>query len=166
MAGLSLSYAGLILTHLVSAFIFSFVMAAYLGYRAVRAERKSAVKAFLAIVLGLGVSAYYLIPAAIEQKFVHIHHITDSSVGDYRKNFLFTADKFRDGLRDFYLPLHAAVLLELLLFLVVVSRIKKNGLKNSPNKFFIVTFVLALLLMTPISRPVWELTPGSDLKRG
>ena len=90
--GLSLSYAALILTHLVSGFIFSLVIGGFVLYHFIFVNRQTALKALLSICLGLGVSSLYLIPVIMEQKYVHIDYIVKSVVGDYRKSFLFMWD--------------------------------------------------------------------------
>jgi uncharacterized membrane protein len=166
IVGLSISYAGLILTHLVSGFIFSFVIGAYLIYFYVLKKRKYILQTFFSLILGLGLSALYLIPVIFEQKYVQIDQLIQSIFGDYRKNFLFSWDKFQGNHLDFYLPLHIGVVLEIMLFLLIVLLIYKNRKKLSvrPHQnFFILLFLSAFLLTTSLSRPVWGIMPGFPL---
>ena len=162
MIGLSLSYAGLILTHLVSGFIFSLVIAAYFIYNYFRLRDKGPmIRTSFSLVLGLGLSSVYLLPVVFERRFVQIEYIVKSF--DYRKNFLFVADKFEPGLRDFYLPLHTIVVIEVIFFLFITSLILKSRqrLANNLNRnFFIFLFLLAIFFATPLSRPIWDVTPG------
>lgn len=108
-AGLSISYAGLILTHLVSGFIFS------------------------------------------------IDHIINFFAGDYKKNFLFTSDKFQPEFLNFYLPLHAGVVVVSVLFLFVA--IKNLPTIHKQKHFFIFSFLTAFFLTIQLSRPIWDAIP-------
>jgi hypothetical protein len=93
-------YGGLILTHLVSAYMFSFVIA---GYTLFRRNRKSVLVALgqvgLATGLGLALVAFFLLPAYYEQRFVHIDYITLRPEFNFRNTFLFfpVADFMRDA---------------------------------------------------------------------
>ncbi|MBU5612484.1 6-pyruvoyl-tetrahydropterin synthase-related protein [Geomonas azotofigens] len=162
-SGLSLSYAGLILTHLVSGFIFTWVLGAYLLFNYhLHKDGKAFRLALFALAVGLGLSSFYLLPAVLERSFVHIDYIVKCSVGDYRQNFLFLLDGLTQGLRDFRLMLHAATLLELALFLALVLALSRNVKKKdlSQHSFFIMLFLIAFFLTIPLSQPVWGLVPG------
>jgi uncharacterized membrane protein len=162
--GLSLSYTGLILTHMVSGFIFSLVIGAYLIYNYFLLEKKKTLlQPIVSLVIGLGLSSIYLIPIVFERKFVQIDYIVTSGVGNYKENFLFTIDKFQSGLERFYLPLHTIVVLEVILFLFIVLLIRKNRqvLSDRPQQhFFIFLSIFAFFLTIPLSRPVWDIVPG------
>lgn len=162
--GLYISYAGLILTHLVSGFIFTLVIGAYFIYNFfLLKDKRPLIKTLFSLALGLGLSSVYLIPVIFERKFVQIQHIVNCPVGNYKKNFLFTFDKFQSVLRDFYTPLHVIVILEVMLFLVVVLLMHSNreGFANRPKlNFFITLFLSAFFLTTPLSRPLWDSMPG------
>jgi uncharacterized membrane protein len=162
--GLSISYAGLILTHLVSGFIFSLLIGAYFLYTFFSIkERKNLFKTGFSLILGLGLSAVYLLPVIFERRFVQIDYIVNCPVGDYKKNFLFTWDKIQTVLRNFYLPMHIGVILEVILFLFIIFMIRKNRqiFSHRPMiNFFAFLFFSAFFLTTPLSRPVWDLVPG------
>jgi len=164
MIGLSVSYAGLICTHLVSGYMFTFIISAYLVYNFfLLKEKKRIIRPIFSVICGLGMSSVYLLPVIFERKFVQIDYIVTCSVGDYKKNFLFMLDKFQEGLRKFYIPLHTIVALEILLFLVIAVFITKNRqvlLHSKQHKHFIFLFLVAFFLMTPLSRPVWDIVPG------
>lgn len=166
VVGLSISYAGLILTHLVSGFIFSFVIGAYLIYNFFLVKDiKRLLQTLFSLILGLGLSAVYLVPVIFERKFVQIDYIVNCPVGNYQKHFLFTWDKVEAvlRLRNFYLPLHIGVVLEVLLFCFIVMIMQKNRqilLKKHCQNFYVFLFLSAFLLTTPISRPVWDIVPG------
>lgn len=161
--GLSVSYAGLILTHLVSGFIFSFVIAGYLAYYLFQRENGFLIKTSLSLGLGLGLSSAYLIPVIFERKFVQINAITNCPIGDYRKNFLFTWDKIQSRLADFYVPLHTTVVLEALLFLLILLSVRKLRQSLSGYHqaiFFTILFLVAFFFTTPLSSPLWKVVPG------
>ena len=163
MIGLSVSYAGLICTHLVSGYMFTFVIGAYLIYNFfLLDDKKRIIKPLFSLICGLGLSSVYLIPAIMERKFVQIDYIITCSVGDYKKNYLFMIDKFQEGLRKFYIPLHTIVGLEALLFLVIALFITKNrqGFSRPQKNFFILLFLSAFFLTTPLARPIWDVVPG------
>jgi len=164
MIGLSVSYAMLICTHLVSGYMFTFVIGTYLVYNYfLLKEKKRIIKPFFSLICGVGLSSVYLLPVIFERKFVQIDYIITCSVGDYKKNYLFMVDKFEEGLRKFYIPLHTIVALETLLFLVIAVFITKNRqilLHSKQHKHFIFLFLVAFFLMTPLSRPVWDIVPG------
>jgi hypothetical protein len=115
------------------------------------------------LILGLGLSAVYIVPVVFERKFVQIDYIVNCHVGNYKNNFLFTLDKVQTGLRNFYLPVHIGVVLEVLLFCFIVMIMQKNRQifsKRPMFNFFTFLFLFAFFLTTPISRPVWDIVPG------
>ena len=162
--GLSFSYAGLVLTHLVSSFIFSFVLGFYLIYNYFSSsDKKSILRSLFSLIIGLGMSALYFIPVIFERKYVQIERIINCPIGNYKKNFLFIWDKTQIVLQSFYIPMHIGVVLEVMVFLSVVLLIRKNKqlLLNRPMlHFFTFLFLFALLVTTPLSRPIWDLIPG------
>lgn len=164
IVGLSISYAGLILTHLVSGYIFSFAIGAYLIYHFFLFKKiKILLKPLLSLALGLSLSSIYLAPVIFERKFVHIEYLVTCSICDYKKNFLFMLDKFQEGLRTFYDPLHTAVVLELILFIFIVLliyRYRQILLNKIQQKFFTFLFIIYFILVTPLSRPIWDFIPG------
>jgi hypothetical protein len=162
--GLSVSYAGLILTHLVSAYIFSIVIGLYFIYNFFFLKKKKMLlQPLFSLALGLGLSSIYLMPVIFERKFVQIEYIINCPVGDYRKNFLFTWDKVQTVLRNFYLPIHISVSLEVIVFLFIMVLIRKNRQIVSHRQmvgFFPMLFLFAFFLTTPLSRPMWDLVPS------
>lgn len=160
---LSLSYAGLILTHLASGFIFSIAIIVFLTYRSFLDQWKGVFRVLPSLALGAGLASSYFVPAALERRFVQIEYLVNCPVGDYKKNFLFVGEKFDVKLGDFYFPLHIGVILEVLFFLFLVLSIRRNWRllpDKAPLNFFVFLFLFALFLTTPLSRPVWDLLPG------
>lgn len=161
--GLALSYTGLILTHLVSGFIFTLVVALYLAWDIVFRDKKSLRRTMLYSGLGLGIASFYIIPAIFEQKFIQTDYIYDYVFSDFRKNFLFLANDFREGFGHFKYTLNLTALLELALFVLlaaIILRARNKTPKGDMRAFFILLFAAAFFLTTPLSKPLWELLPG------
>jgi uncharacterized membrane protein len=161
--GLGLSYGGLILTHLVSAFIFSFVIGFYLiiSYIYCR-HRNDLLKALISLFLGLGLSSLYLIPVISERKLVQIDYIFNYVFSDFHNNFLFLPENFNARMSPFHVSLHSAALLEVFLFATLAMLIaKKNSslLQKSHNVALIFLFILAFSLTMPLSAPLWDHLP-------
>lgn len=85
--GAALCYAGLILTHLVSAFMFAFIAVAFVIWHGRRSWRHWLPKLSLAGLACLGIVAYYVVPMLYEQRFVHIDQIV--KLVDYNNTFVF-----------------------------------------------------------------------------
>jgi hypothetical protein len=160
---LSVSYACLILTHLVSAFIMSLLIAGYLVYHLFRGPKGPCLKTSLSLLHGLGLSSVYLLPVLFERKLVKINAITNCPICDYKKNFLFTWDKIQARLAGFYAPLHIAVILEALLFLFILlslRRLRQSSSNDRRENFFVFPFLAAFFLTTPLSAPLWKIVPA------
>ena len=164
LIGLSISYAGLILTHLVSGFIFSLIILAYLLYLYIkRMDPWKTLYVFGSLLLGLGFSSFFLIPVIFERKFVQIEYIYHYAFSDYRKNFLFLPENLHGNPGKFYLPLHVAVLAEVVLFLLILIVQHGNYSKSFAKvqiRMCISLFLVAFFMTTPLSRWVWEFIPG------
>jgi hypothetical protein len=158
--GLSLAYAGLILTHLVTGFIFTVIAGVYLLYGLLfPGEKKPLLKAVGSLLVGLGISAVYLGPAVLERKYVHLY-ILQKGQYYYTGNYLFD---FREHLYEiFYRFLNITAILEASFFLWIVLLSRKmpgKMMREDPNRFLVLVFVGSFFLTTPISRPVWDLAP-------
>ncbi len=159
--GLGLSYAGLILTHLVSAYMFTIVICLFLAHRFLRsgANWKRLPGVVISLLLGIGLSAIYLMPAAFEEKYVNIDYIRTCIIGDYRKNFLSITDI--PSLHGFQLEMRIFAIVDLLLFLLIMSFAWRGPekTKSRDRSFFALLFVGALLLTMPLSRAAWAVIP-------
>lgn len=161
--GLSFSYAGLVLTHIASAFIFTFVIAAYalflsFNYNGLRILFKSA----LAFLFGLSLSSAYFIPMVHERRFVHIEFLTEVSWGDYTRNFLFMVEN-SDNL--FHINLEQIVMVKIFLVVTAMTLIyykcrEYRNLHAAPFVFFSWLYAFSLFISTPLSMPLWGIIPG------
>jgi len=164
----SVCYGGLILTHLVSAYMFSFVIA---GYAVFRSSRKNFIVAVgrvgLGAALGMALAAFFLLPACYEQRFVHIDYITLRPEFNFRNTFLFfpEADFIREapfqsrttGLLQVvtvFQTVWAAVGLFLLFWVGVVNSIVRHELRFAAG-----VGLGCLFLMSRLSAWVWDWVP-------
>jgi len=160
--GLAISYAGLIMTHLVSGFMITFVVSIYLMYHFIlKRDKQVILNIVYAIIIGFGISSIYLIPVVFERQFVHIEYLLQCTVCDYTNNFLFTQEKLYI-LKQFFFRVHTSVIIEVILFFILILLIVRNriGLVPSVSRgFFIILFMFSFLLTTPLSKPLWAIIP-------
>lgn len=165
-AGLSLTYAGMIFTHMPTTVIFTPIL---LVYSALHAWWRKSARLFLrstfAVFLGVGVSSIYLLPALLEQKYVQIHWIKMVPWGNPLDNFLFSETAFAKGFNTFVsqIAVIQALLFVTVSFICAVSIYAKSRttqpsqITDKNTLFFIVLGAMSYLLMTSISRPLWRL---------
>jgi len=161
--GMAFSYAGLVLTHIASAYIFSFVIAAYAVFLSLRGGGfRTLLKSLLASLFGLSLSAIYFLPMFLERKFVHIEWLNNGR-WTYSRNFLYMKE---NSLNPFYVHVDQIVMVSVLLVVIslALNYYKKKTLGNFPNEghvlFFTSVFVFSIFISTPLSIPVWKLVPG------
>ena len=160
--GMAFSYAGLVLTHIASAYLFSFVIAAYALFLAIMKKNyRILLRSLLASLVGLSLSAVYFLPMFFERKFVHIGWLKEGH-GMYTHNFLHLKE---NSLDPFYIQLERIVMLLVLLVILSLMLIyykKKHGEFANRNLFlfFGMVFVFSLFISTSLSMPLWELIPG------
>lgn len=165
---LAVCYGGLILTHLVSAYMFSFVIA---GYAIFQANRKRVFHGLgrvgLAIGLGMAMVAFFLVPAYYEQRFVHIDYITLRPEFNFRNTFLFFPDA--DFLRNAPFQSRTTVLLQFIALLqtawaitglLLILRTATIAETVKKEVVFAAGVVAScLFLMTRLSTWVWDWVP-------
>jgi hypothetical protein len=162
--GFSFTYAGLILTHLVSGFLVTIILFIYILFLLFSGEfHKKLISILVSLSMGLGLSACFLLPVVFERKYVKIGYILEYAFSDFRNNFLFLSDNLNGVAGRFYFPVHIAVILELLLFFIIVCnkyhRIWKIKVRSEAS-FFIILFLFAFFMTTPLSSWLWELSPS------
>ncbi len=156
-AGLAISYALLIMTHLPTTLIFSMVPVCYAFYMADAGRRIKVMAITLgAMLLGVGLSAIYLWPALAMQKFIFMEEATAWQYY-YENQFLFTKLKWRGRGSDlFWMSLGVGALA---CCAFIVSRSNLTDKIKCKALFWIVTAVLCVVMMTPLSKPVWQIIP-------
>ena len=156
--GLAISYALLIMTHLPTTLIFSMVPICYAFYMANAGRRiKVVVITSGAMLLGIGLSAIYLWPALTMQKFIFMEEATAWQYY-YENQFLFTKLKWRGRGSDlFWMSLEVGALA---CCAFIVSRSNLTNSIKSKATFWIVPAMLCVVMMTPLSKPVWQIIPS------
>ena len=181
--GASLSYAGLMLAHNGLALLFSPLLGIYLVIlilsRALAARKRGlsatipglvkglvrfSLPSILGLFLGLGLSAIFWLPMALEFKYVRLDQWMGGYYG-YRDHFVHLFQLFspfwgyglsEPGLEDgFPFQLGAIPVVFGFLSLVALRRVEKGDLRRL-LVFFQVTTVVIIFLTLPASIPLWE----------
>lgn len=160
--GLAIAYAGLVLTHIVSGFMITFVVGIFVIYHgAMRKNKQVIIRTGLGIALGLCLSSIYLLPVIFERRYVHIDYLLECTFCDYRQNFLLTRSIF-SLLTDHAIRLHTVFAFEVIFFILLMFFIiaqRKILFHKSSIKYFIMLFLIACFLTTPLSKPLWTIIP-------
>jgi hypothetical protein len=175
--GLALSYAGLLLTHLVTAYMVLFVLVPYALVAVARRRRWHR----LLPVAGAGAAALlcaavYLVPMLSQREDVHMDWVVQAPYGDWRRNFVYR-DEVAHGYAPAYIKPHvnrvATTQLILtaaaggMLFLRFPDRRRQDGTSahrpaHGPDWEGRAQLGLALwafFLQISLSTPVWALVP-------
>jgi hypothetical protein len=164
-------YGALILTHLVIAYMFTFVITAFVIYMVVREKKPGSIALLPVIPLtGLFLSAAYILPVLFEKKYVNPEALTSGSNGFiYSNMFILPNLTARFGERMSWPVYYNTIVLHTAIFclLIMISLIRyldfpKLGVSDSTgavNKFFLLTAGVSIILMFGISSFLWETIP-------
>lgn len=155
-AGLALSYALLVMTHLPTTLIFSPVPVAYACVvRGEQQVRRKLAHTVGAMALGVGLAAIYFLPAMLTQDFVSITKMS-TDYYYYGHHFLFTT--LRNGLPLF---ISGALLVTVGLAACAYALINReaNAGAEGEARFWLVVAAISAFMMTPLSKPVWLVIP-------
>jgi hypothetical protein len=166
--GLTLSYAGLITTHLPTTLIFSVIPPVWVWWMSVPGTRiRNLIWTGAAMALGIGLSAIYLVPAMRDQAFVSMDAMR---VGDfhYSKAFFLQRDAqgelvlarniFERGL--FWMGLATAAVGAAAAIVAWRHRAERAA---RPTIFWSIVAIVSVFMMLPISTPVFELVKTVQL---
>jgi hypothetical protein len=126
-------------------------------------------RAAVAAVLGLGITAIYWIPAAMERRWVDIRQAYDDPGYNFENSWLF-ARHSNPALALHDTVLHTASIIGVSMIAIAVAGVAvswRRGLmlmqKGTANRRWWIPLaaipIVVLFLLLPISRPVWNLLP-------
>ena len=152
--GLAVSYALLVMTHLPTTLIFSVVPVSYALFTANKQFRMKAAAITLAsLLIGIGLSAVYLLPALLTQQNVSINRMTG---GYFYYNNWFLFSKWSIWKED---------KLTLLLLVVdmigiagcsfFISRTRQGDRQRTLGRFWFAAAAASVFMMTELSKPLW-----------
>jgi len=170
-----LCYGGLILTHLINAYMFTFVLGAFIIYMSIINKRLRDVM-LIPLIIGLGflISSAYTVPIIFERQFLNLDEFIGEGsksgfIYDFRNFFILPnmAGKFSSGhlWNAFYHIFVSYVFLFCILIALFALQVykAKNIVTmrhvNNVNKFFIVTALFTIYLLFGISAFMWEIIP-------
>ncbi len=163
---LAASYAGLCLTHLLSAYMIAPFALAFALLRAKKGMASSAaLRTVCGIGLGLIVSAFYLLPVLLENGLVHFEMLLSKEHGDFRHNFTFYVFEKAPPMS---LPIFGYVTMTVKSSAAAGMAFFTSYLLSREDRraepfFFLGVTAVTLFLMSSVSRPVWEYTPGMKM---
>lgn len=173
MALFALAYAALILSHNISALIFSPFLLLYMGMKWWEGSRRdtSLLLPLAALVLAFALAAFFFVPALAEQNLAQLGPVTEGyfhfsnhfrGLDLVQTRLLFDYDP--DGGQAFSMGL-AQVGLALAGAAVLVWRNVARFSRTAPAGgkwqlgFVVIGFLVATVMITPLSRSLWEYLP-------
>jgi uncharacterized membrane protein len=160
MAGLAVSYAALVYTHLLIAFIFTPILLAATCFAAAGNRLAAIRNAGISLALGIGLSAAYIVPALAHEKNIPVKR--DALAQTYDRHFIFNSTAWAGTtatdafLRktSWYTLSTAVAAMGALLLMLRPNRAGKHDI------FWAGAALLSLTMMLPISRWLWEIIPA------
>lgn len=170
-----LCYGGLILTHLINAYMFTLVLGAFILYMSIISRRWRDVM-LIPLIMGIGflISSAYTVPIIFENQYVHMkafvgEGIESGFLSDFRNFFIlpdmtskFSPDHLWHRLYHIFVFHVFLLCLLIALYFSQVLKIKnvptmKNA--NYINKFFLGTALFTIFLLFGISTFIWDAIP-------
>ncbi len=158
LVGLAVAYACLILSHLISVLLFSFIpLAAALTLSAQRQKVKSASRVAAGMFLGTGLSCFYLVPALFHARYFPASRLYPWSF--VRDNLIAGATLLHAGgfVHAISLTVANMIAIGVLCSVIVLAK----GQQDSRTKvlFWLAVCVIPVFLMFSLSFPVWKTCP-------
>jgi hypothetical protein len=153
--GLSLSYSMLIMTHLPTTLLFSLVPIAYALFLAINEKSKAQfISTVLGMGIGIGIADIYLLPAMVARNFISMEPNSQSPLY-FANNFLlpFSSAEYSPYITQLTILLVTMIVGIILCF--IGGKIQFT--QKIEWKFWLVIAGICVLLMIPLSKPVWGL---------
>jgi hypothetical protein len=157
LVGFAISYALLIMTHLITVLIFTIIPISYLFFLTKKKQRKQVLLQLLvAILLGIGLSAIYLVPAMTTQKYISM---VENRTGRYfyENNFIFFGNNFLSSKFDLYLGIKTILLAGLAGSAFFLARQHQIVKLRRESSYWMIIAISAFLMTLPISKSIWEI---------
>ena len=170
IGGLAASYGAFLWSHPPTAYQFTLAFALYvLLLGIIRREWKGFIAVGVALLLGIGLAAVYLLPAAAEQDLIHREYIAET--WPYHKTYVFVHDLYnREVHRGFFNLIDwiwitgTAVIAAAAIILLWV---KRQAITNPSLKLRVLLWAIiggsASFMMTEASMPLGRLIPKIDI---
>lgn len=158
-AGLAVSYAALVLSHLPLAVFGSLALLVY-GLMSVRKNhiRLTLVKLSSAVLLGLVASSFYWVTMVAEMKWIIADGANPDPLLDYRRNFIFSTLSPAISETLWWMGLLAIATVLMCIPALGLLRASKANRKRSLVAVAVL-LVFSLLMSTAASKPVWAIIP-------
>lgn len=163
--GWAASYALLIGSHLLTTLIFSPVPALYLLFLpGAQPRRKVLVRLAIAVALGVGLSAIYLLPALAHQQNIPTQRLTAEPFNYYENNFVrFDRASLVQGLEtrsfNWYTSLFVLMTAPIIVCGLLLSWAGSDNHRKREAIFWGSIGAASIFMMLPWSLPVWRLLP-------
>jgi hypothetical protein len=171
IVGLAAVYGAFLWSHPPTAYQFTLGFGVYVLVLAVwRREWKGLVAVGLAMTLGIGLAAVYLMPAAIEQNLIHREYIAET--WPYHKTYIFVHDLYKNDVHNAFFKLIDAVWITgtamIALGAITLLWLRRHllGAVQSLNQrvtLWIILGSLASFMMTSVSMPIGKLIPRIEI---
>lgn len=161
-------YGGLILTHLIVAYMYAFVFSVFVAYMSIiKRKPKDLIVIPIIVIIGLLLSAAFVFPFLYETQFLNVKDFGNGLV--FSDFFILPnmTDKVPSGhfwpfLYGHYIIYIAVFLVCLLLFIIQARKLKqinRNDDTNSINTFFIGITIGSMFLLFGVSTFLWKFIP-------
>jgi len=163
-------FAGLVLTHLINAYMFTFVIVLFVIYFSIVQKKPKALIAIPVIfVIGFLISSAYVLPLFFEKQFLSLKSFIGEGGGfHYAIFFLFPDLSNRVPPDNFWHVYHQTYtfyvfffLTLLLIFILLIGHLRQNAEKNMKDisPYFVVASIFSIFFLFGISSFLWEAIP-------
>ena len=162
-------YGGLLLTHLISAYMFTFILIAFISYFSITEKNvKGPICLIIIMTIGFLISAAYILPLITERRFINITAFISSGSG-FRFSDFFVAPNSTSRLpADLFWPVYYntfvlhVIFFAIIMLLSFAAEIKGNIISSSHNKlncFLLWVLFITLFLLFGVSDFIWKHIP-------